>query len=351
MKKNEFIKKAIDKNIADKEGILYSILNSCSNEYSVKKKRTGYKRIVGRIAASFVVIVGIACTGIFSNLPHGNPVQIHQGKKTTDINNMFTLVAYATENPNSINIQNGTNMKKETKTVLNPNVKVQMPFGKIKRGKYNTFLYENGKRYEGYEVELDERVGFVCTGKNIESVTFTSSKGMLRYFDVDLLKKMEANGEVYICKIPISRSKLDPEWDMKRIKKVFNQMWSSGELDEYKNKYFNGKDIDLDDYSIGFHSRDNFDSDSMFMIISNKKSGSPVYLKEGTTVVAKPNVSVTWEPTKAMDMIMAYTPLNYQDLPGDTITVTAKFYDEQTITQTIMLSFDKEGNIIAEVNN
>lgn len=357
MKRNEFIKKAIDENIADKENILYNTLNSISNEHIIKNQKINYKKVVFRVATSFAVISAIVWGSIFVNLPQRNQILAPQGENSTQQNaisqqpqkNMFTLVAYATENSNSKNSSNGSSIKQETKTVLNPNVRVQIPFGKIQRGKYNTFLYENGKRYEGYEVNFGGGLVFVCNGENIESVTYTSLTGKLRYFDVDLLKEMEAKGDLRICKIPVSGSKLNPEGSFENVKKVFYQMWSNGELDEYKNKYFAGKNIDLDDYSIGFSGT----SGNWFLVISNKENESYPYkegpYKEGPTVVAKSGRSVDWEPTKAIDMVMAYAPLNNEELPGDTVTVTAKFTDGQKLTQTISLSFDKEGNIIAEV--
>ncbi len=126
-------------------------------------------------------------------------------------------------------------------------------------------------------------------------------------------------------------------------------MWSAGEFDEYKNRCFNGKNIDLDDYTVGFECSGEGASESLFMTIKNKGSGCAAYIKEGPVVVVNSGDSVDWDATNAANKVMEAGPLKYENLPGNTITISVKFTDGQILTQNVELSFDKEGNILAVV--
>lgn len=340
MKKNQFIKKAIDENIANKEEILYNILNNSCYENVHNKKSIKHKRIAFRMAASLAAILMVVI--VFDNLPLSNFTRLHKNKKMVQQNsvsiqqekNMFTLVAYAAENPTTSN-SNVPAIKMETKTVLKPNAKIKMPGGKIKSD--GSFYGES----------------FEFIGDNIESITLTSVTGTLNYFNVKLLKEMEAKGELNICQIPFSKLKIDQiDCSFETLKETFYRMWSSGELDEYKNKYFQGKNINLDDYSIGYHGSGK-DPKKYFFQIANKQNGYPPYNQSGNTMVLNTansdNLNISWNPTKACDMLYNHSQVNFKDLPGDTITVIVKFKDGQNIKQSINLSFDEEGNVVGEV--
>ena len=349
MKKNEFIKKAIDENIADKEGILYNTLNSYSESEVQGKDRFRPRKMALRSGISFAVIMIMVSICIFDGFPIGGQGQPSQGNQIAKVvkthkqlqKNIFTLAAYAEENSNP----NGkATINEESKTILKPNMKVQMPFGKIEKGEpYKTVI-------SGIKYGTTFKGGcFECTGDNIELVTITSQTGRLQYFDVDMLKEMEAKGELYICRIPLPKEKIDPPWGFEKVKKVFYQMWSSGELDEYKNKYFGGKNINLDDYSISINERSEQGERKVFLVIADKVDGGPRYAKEGKTLEVKAGSKVSWGPEKAMEVLSTTDSVKYEELPGDTVTVTVKFIGGEIATQTVYLSFDKEGNVIGEI--
>jgi len=84
--------------------------------------------------------------------------------------------------------------------------------------------------------------------------------------------------------------------------------------------------------------------------LANKRSGTAPYEQEGNTIEVKANENIGWSPTKAMKVLASSDQFKYEELPGDTLTVTAKFVGGETITQTINLSFDKEGKVIGEIS-
>lgn len=47
----------------------------------------------------------------------------------------------------------------------------------------------------------------------------------------------------------------------------------------------------------------------------------------------------------------SYKPVNFADLPSDTITVTVHFTNGQRATRQLNLSFDRYDNLIAEITN
>ena len=348
MKINEFIKKAIDENIADKEDILNNTLSSPYQKQAYSKDRLTSRKMAFRAALSLAVISIIVGLNLFGGFPIRDHSEISQGKKSVKQGdtkkqpqkNIFTLVAYAAEKTNG----NDT-AKQETKMILKPNVKFQLPFGKITRTKKAYLIGEiKGK----YPVEFAGG-GFVGTGDNIDSVTITSEAGELDYFDSDRLKEMERRGQLYICRIPFSKEKMNPKWSIEKVVEVFYQMWSSGELDEYKNKYFAGKNINLDDYSIGLKYQGTPNIETVYLEIANKNNERPQYSQRGSTLVVKSDKNVGWCPIRTMEALENSETLKYEDAPGDILTITVKFVGGEIVKQTINLSLDKEGNVIGEI--
>lgn len=346
MKKSMLFKRAIDENIADKDLILKNVLNSSTRNSIANKRRIGrYRRLSFRFAVAFLIIAAVLSFN-FSNMPlipdtkyaENNPEPGTTFKQKND----FSIVAYAVSIDNS-KTSSGIEVEPNTKNELKPNIKVQMPSGKIKRG--------NVKKSDGYEVTFEGgSLGLASMGENIVNITYTSENGMLHYFDVELMKEMETNGELYICQIPVSVNVINPERGYNSVKKAFSKLWASGDLDEFKNKYFNGKDINLDDYKIGFHGTPDTTGEKRYMQIYKKESGTPPYFKEGLVVKAAPGKVISWSPDNAMGILRKDGNILYEDLPADTITVSAEFNNGDIVTKTIKLSFNKDGNVIAELN-
>lgn len=345
MKKSMLFKRVIDENIADKDLILKNVLNSSTKDSIEKKRRTSrYMRLSFRFAAAFLVISAV----LLLNFPNMPMIPEKYAKNTSGLGNTvkqknnFSIVVYAASIDNS-KTSPGIKVDPNTKSELKPNLKVQMPSGKIKRG--------NVKNSNGYEVTFEGgSLGLTGMGENIVNITYTSEKSMLHYFDVELMKEMETKGELYICQIPVPVDVINPEMGYNSIKKAFSKLWVSGDLDEFKNKYFNGQDINLDDYTIGFHGAPDTTGEKRYMQIYKKDNGRPPYFKEGLVVKAAQGKVINWSPDSAMGILKKDGNIPYEDLPVDTITVSAEFKNGDTVTKTIKLSFNKDGNVIGELN-
>lgn len=353
MREKEFIKKAIDENIADRDAIIARAFDGAPKQYS-KPGRTA-KWNIARAGISFGIVFILVFGLVYIDIPlPWNTAGNKKTKVTSDSNlekNSFTLTAYAMANSNRMDILRDPAVKQESRTQLAPNAKVMMPSGKIVRGKYSSYRDEKGTLHESYEAGFDGGTGFICSGENIESVTFTSVNGELKYWDTDLARELEAKGELYICRIPIGGTKIKPNGaNYEEIKRAFNEMLEKGELDEYKNKYFGGRNIDLDDYEVEFRGGISEDgTEGRFMIIRDRNKNPYPYIKTGKTIEAKADRVVSWTPVKAIEKVMSIEQLKYEELPGDSVTVVVKFKDGQVQTKTVMLSFNSEGNIIAEI--
>ncbi|MBL4937465.1 hypothetical protein JK636_17225 [Clostridium sp. YIM B02515] len=346
MKKSMLFKRVIDENIADKDLILKNVLNSSTRNSIANKRRTSrHVRLSFRFATTFLIIAAVLLFNFpnMSLIPNTKYAENNPDTGTTvKQKNDFMIVAYAASIDNS-KTSPGIKVDPNTKNELKPNLKIQMPSGKIKRG--------NVKKSNGYEVNFEGgSLGLTSMGENIVNITYTSENGMLHYFDVELMKEMETKGELYICQIPVSVDLINPEMGYNSIKKAFSKLWASGDLDEFKNKYFNGKDINLDDYTIGFHGSPDTTGERRYMQIYNKENGRPPYFKEGLVVKATPGKVINWSPDNAMGILQKDGNILYEDLPADTITVSAEFNNGDIVTKTIKLSFNKDGNVIGELN-
>lgn len=138
------MKKAIDENIANKEEILDKTLNCCSEKQAYNRQNIRSRKLAFRAAVSFIIVIIILGISFFDILSIGSNGQSFQGKKVAKEGtpskqlqkNTFTLVAFAAENSNG-----EQKIKEESKTILNSNMRIQMPFGKIERGEqYKTVI-------------------------------------------------------------------------------------------------------------------------------------------------------------------------------------------------------------------
>jgi hypothetical protein len=362
MKKRDFIKKSIEDNVADKEAILINTLNSTSTEKSFEGIRPYKYR---RAAFRFTAVSLVTALAVYLNFGsiHSSHLPDNKGKISVDNNennlsqntplqkNSFTVFACVIDNNTTTNTSvPGIDASKKNQLKIDSTSII--PYGKINRGKLTNYVSEKGVPYKAYEVIYDSSWGLICSGEKIKSVTYTSVNGILHYFDVDLLKDMERNGQLYICKIPITELEVKPDWGYEKVKKAFNEKWSSGKLDSYKNQYFNGQNINLDDYSISI-SGANDGTNNKYMKIAKKEMAKPPYIQNGTTVKVSGESQrpVNWLPENSMNTLREVnTNISYENLPSDSITVKAEFEDGEIITKTLNLSFDVNGNLIMEVN-
>lgn len=72
--------------------------------------------------------------------------------------------------------------------------------------------------------------------------------------------------------------------------------------------------------------------------------------KTGKTITVKASEAIRWSPSgEVIQALTANTPVNFSELEEDTVTVTAKFTDGQTLSKTIILSYDNDGYLCAKL--
>jgi hypothetical protein len=223
------------------------------NEKAEGKSR--HLRSAFRFAACAAVAVAVVLTGTVW-LPGQHLQSVSGGDKSAAISakssavqmasHDFTLQACAAETSSggatistssggatiSTSSDNNTN-----KVTLKPNLTVELPQGEIK---YDSTSGQDNGNCVGFST-LDG-MGFICTGDKLVSVNYTAKSGKLNYNSDEQSEQVsEAYKNSLVCTIKISKSKLESG----EIFEAFKKLWDSGELDEYRDKYFNGGSIDL----------------------------------------------------------------------------------------------------------
>lgn len=323
MKKNKFYQGMLEDNIANKE---YKLQNVLSN---YKKRFIKYKILPFRLVAASLALTTVL------------------GYNLLDVTNNYSKVfARTVENKDFFNAGN-------SKIDLKVNVGKDMP-SKITQGKLISYVNKNGEEIKEYEVNFESDLRLLWSGANIKSITYSSINGELYYFDDEMFKKMENNGQIYLCKITFPNSKVGSDLSIENVEKAFTRMWKAGEFDEYKNKYFEGKDINLDSHSYGFGCEIDYESGNSVITFYKPQQETQPYMQRGSKIKVNGNnkgeFSFNWLPVKAMDVLKKenfYS--NYKNLPSDTVTAEVELEDGQVITKIINLSFDKEGNLAVEV--
>lgn len=56
-----------------------------------------------------------------------------------------------------------------------------------------------------------------------------------------------------------------------------------------------------------------------------------------------------WYPQKAIDLVMKYKPIKYEDLLGETITIEVTFKDGEVQTKKVDFSFNANGKLVAKM--
>ncbi len=175
---------------------------------------------------------------------------------------------------------------------IEENIKVTLPFGKISRGDRHSRFDETGKETYKYDVGF-EHGNISVRGDHISYVKYTSNVGELRFFDSIAAK----------------------------------QMWQS-ELDEQQKQ------------GVRLHVL--------------KDGGSFMQVgKEITTnfhaELGAESFDVNWVPWYAIDIASEDGSINFADLPSDNITIEVHFANGKSTTKQLQLSFNNDGNLIAEI--
>lgn len=323
-------------------------------------------RFVLRFAACASLALVVAVAGVV--LPPSIPLpSFLRGAKTgssafvgsgsSQISHEFVLMARAAEtssSPSSAGQNSGL-------VTLKDNLLVQLPGGKFKYHKNNgSETDKNGKVTwtSGSDFSTDS---FLCKGENLKTVNYSVQAGQLMYSSKQLRDRFQKEQQdAIICTITVPLSKLKGG-DFEG----FKRMWKNGDFQEYQDKYFGGKDVDLNKYSVGFSYGSGTGADGTQKITIQPiptESTDPVLFRGGhitgktvDTPASDTDGNICWQPSdeiwqqvqKIDNQITAGAQADYSSVPGDVITVTATFTDGQTAVKHIELSFSKDGSLCA----
>ncbi|MDD2569134.1 MAG: hypothetical protein PHQ49_05765 [Clostridia bacterium] len=253
---------------------------------------------------------------------------------------IFTIIAFANDNGGEcVNIEESA--------------RVELPFGKISRGERHSYVDETGKTIYNYDVGF-EYGGISVTGDNIFSVTYASETGELRFFDSVMEKQMNDEGKIKVCDFTLPVEVIHPGKDMHA---VFENLWNDGYFDHIKNKYFKDKNCDIKDYQVMFSQDEKHKKDGLWLVeISHKFENGYPFMQQGKEVTATfyeelgaKSFDVNWTPWDAINMVSEDGPIDFANLPSENITVKVHFKNGNTMTKQLKLSFNSNGNLIAEV--
>ncbi len=339
--------------------------NTVHNENVVEIKSGIHAKTFFRTAACFVLAAVLVLT-CSSNLPMLQSKLTSTGgtapktsASSAKISHDFELMVYAAQAPD------GLSSDSKKYTVLKDNINVQLPNSSIEYSKcdYNEdgyLVYGYGFEYGQYTIDNygNYSNSFLFDGNNISSVTYAALNGTFQYSNeaYDEKYKEKCPTPKFVCSFTIPSSKMpgkdETEWWPELLK-----MWNSGELDNYKVKYFDGKDVDLNHYNVCIEK--DIDNNLMTVTIYTRPATDLQPYMEGKSVTTMSNPQyeyIQWYLSPEELTILENdakaqrpTPMDYSTLPGDTITVTAKFTDGSTLTKHIDLSFNKDGNLCAKL--
>ncbi len=252
---------------------------------------------------------------------------------TQNLNPTFTMVAFADDNGGE-----KANIKENAKAVL--------PFGKISRGEKYSYLDETGKMIYGYEVGF-HRGSISVEGENITSVKYTCERGELVHHDSVMEKQMEAEFEISVCEFTIP-VEIIPAGSREDMGGAFERLWNEGYFDNIKQQYFQDKSTDIADYQVQFakQKEDIWSVEILWypFIQRGKEVTVNFYEELGTE-----SFDIHWAPWYAIDIVSEDKPIDFADLPSENITITVHFANGKMETKQLKLSFDSDGNLIAEV--
>jgi len=221
---------------------------------------------------------------------------------------------------------------------LKENEEVTLPSGK--------YIESNGER------EFRGNNHFYIEGDRIKSVHLQSKNGTIMYFDKKKQEDLERNGELYVAKILLDPEKYHLTFPFHY--QDFKNLWDSGMLNEYKEKYFKEMSTDLSEYEVGIQtSANNGKLDYAEFIIQTKEQASNesnLYIK-GKDVTLEYHKGYGLDPIwhlgdpREKNFISSISDLSQL---SDTITMAIEFSDGEIKNYQIEKSFDDAGNMLIE---
>jgi hypothetical protein len=291
-----------------------------------------------KFAVCFILAVVVLGVTVIPNsiLPSPSTKNVPAQGGSSEAQHSFTLVAYAAETGTSS--ASSQSIDEASKTPLIPDVKVQLPNGRFSRDHINPDQvdYSGVMRYS-YSFSSDY---LKCEDDNIQSVTYSSARDSFIYHDRDTQKQMESDGKSKVCNLAVPGS-IPAGSTSEQINETFKALGKSGKLDAYNEKYIDigsGNTIKFIFGNDWDNVNTSFGGDSLNKIF---QKGATVTTKSGGKVIWSPSADIFFT-VEASDNFTEYT-----SLPPDTLTITAKFTDGQTLTKTVSISYNADGCISA----
>jgi hypothetical protein len=236
--------------------------------------------------------------------------------------------------PNLLQSKNSNSFAIVVKAADAPNGKTLTPNQKVK---LNTKAFDSTSSADSTSVTA-VAAGisdcFTISGKNVKSITYKASSDQLMYISENYSSQVGSTKPYCTIKIPKS------EFKSNDLMGEFKSMWSGGKLDQYKNKYFGGKDIDTSIYNIGFR----YDTDTVTAVITklsdiSASKDSDISTGNAFTVDSNHQKNVMFTMSGKNEQAIS-NELNNSNM---TIAITVTFNDGQTQTKTVGIEFDSLG--------
>lgn len=317
-------------------------------EMTTDKKKTGLRLTYRRIAAvvlAFVLIIGggFGIEILTKNDSNKNEMLVSNGKKN---DNYFVMSVYAAEGKPQ---------------VINNIDELELPSIKLKK----TYDEEGN-----FGVEASCESLFSVSGKNISSVRYQCKNSVFQIFDFSLQQYLIQKGEYYDIIVPYTdeyKSAGGTDVDYSKLEQIMFDHIKNGDYDKYFKKV---KKRDFSDYNsvefvynykheitgVGLLSNEKYDLVTPGII---SKTGD-IYRVMDYTFKNYLNetehfAECYWKPNTAAlfdKKTYSYSGVSFDELEGDTITVTVTFNDNSVQSESYGLSFNKEGElVIKKLNN
>ena len=316
-------------------------------DMTTDKRKTNLKLTCRRIAAAvlaFVLIIGggFGAELLTKNDSNKSETLITNGKKN---DNYFIMSVYAAEGEPQ---------------VINNIDELEIPSIKLKKS-YD----EEGN----FGVEASCESLFSVSGKNIAAVRYQCKNSVFQIFDYSLYKYLMQKGEYYDIIVPYTdeyKSENAAYGDYSKIEQIMFDHIKNGDYDKYFTKVkkrdfseYNSVDLVYNDKheitGVGLLSNEKYDLVTPSII---SETGD---IRRGMDYTFKNYLNETehfaecdWKPTTAAlfdKKTGGYSGVSFDELEGDTITVTVTFNDNSVQSESYGLSFNKEGELVIKKLN
>ena len=321
----------------EKKGDAEGEIRYAENPDIKKRKQFSGKRMIAAVAVVALILLSVfGFDSLFERKENGPS---------------FQIIAFADSD--------GINENELEERLLDADISMIMPNGQIMLDlEHNSYGWGTGS--------------FYVLGKDIDRVTYSLKKGMIRHYDTAEEYKQNIEGnpvriEFFLpyAVLDLDESKLDEYKLESTYTERLKELWNSGEcpeLEAIKKSYFVGKSLDIDDYTIMnfvgtwkaaqtdgryFRFRD-ISLDKQLNEEAHKVTVKYYHYDYGKDFNFDDSIyGVTWNPVFKPYSIIGVT--NPEELPGDEMTVTVELKNGEILKKVILLNFDEEGYVVAKI--